>query len=124
MDSYRVDSPCVQFNSKTDTLLSTTVYRSSRVELQGPDGKLRVIPTEQRLTFKTGCKVPRVGCMLIGWGGNNGSTVTASVLANKLKLTWRTKEGVKVTCIATQNSVPIIMCTVVLVRVHTVRRAN
>jgi len=34
--------------------------------------------------------------MLIGWGGNNGSTVTATVLANKLKLKWETKEGVKV----------------------------
>ena len=31
--------------------------------------------------------------MLVGWGGNN---VAACVLANKLKLKWRTKEGVKV----------------------------
>ena len=31
--------------------------------------------------------------MLIGWGGNNGSTVTGTVLANRLGLTWRTKEG-------------------------------
>jgi myo-inositol-1-phosphate synthase len=31
--------------------------------------------------------------MMVGWGGNNGSTVTAGVLANKKGLTWRTKEG-------------------------------
>ena len=31
--------------------------------------------------------------MLVGWGGNNGSTVTGTVIANQLGLTWRTKEG-------------------------------
>lgn len=34
--------------------------------------------------------------MLVGWGGNNGTTVTAAVLANSLGLTWRTKTGLKV----------------------------
>ncbi|CAO3702081.1 unnamed protein product [Rhizopus stolonifer] len=32
--------------------------------------------------------------MMVGWGGNNGSTLTASILAHKHKLTWRTKQGV------------------------------
>jgi len=32
--------------------------------------------------------------MLVGWGGNNGSTITAGILANKLGLSWHTKEGV------------------------------
>jgi len=36
-----------------------------------------------------------MGLMLVGWGGNNGSTVTAGVIANKNKLSWETKEGVK-----------------------------
>lgn len=31
--------------------------------------------------------------MLVGWGGNNGSTITAALLANKLKLSWETKNG-------------------------------
>lgn len=31
--------------------------------------------------------------MLVGLGGNNGSTFTAGVLANKKKLTWSTKQG-------------------------------
>jgi myo-inositol-1-phosphate synthase len=31
--------------------------------------------------------------MLVGWGGNNGSTVTAGMLANKHNITWQTKEG-------------------------------
>jgi len=34
--------------------------------------------------------------MLVGWGGNNGTTVTAAVLANRLGLSWMTKTGRKV----------------------------
>lgn len=40
-------------------------------------------------------KVPKLGLMLVGWGGNNGSTITAALIANKLKLMWETKEGEK-----------------------------
>ena len=39
--------------------------------------------------------VPKVGVMLVGWGGNNGSTVTGAILANKLGLEWQDREGVK-----------------------------
>jgi myo-inositol-1-phosphate synthase len=31
--------------------------------------------------------------MLIGWGGNNGTTFTGGVLANKMNLSWYTKKG-------------------------------
>ena len=31
--------------------------------------------------------------MLVGLGGNNGTTVTAGILANKRGLKWETKEG-------------------------------
>ncbi|KAH3885573.1 hypothetical protein DPMN_009568 [Dreissena polymorpha] len=33
--------------------------------------------------------------MLLGLGGNNGSTVTAAILANKHRLSWHTKEGLQ-----------------------------
>lgn len=33
--------------------------------------------------------------MLIGWGGNNGSTLTAALEANRNKLQWRTKTGIQ-----------------------------
>jgi myo-inositol-1-phosphate synthase len=33
--------------------------------------------------------------MLVGWGGNNGSTVTAAIVANKNKMSWHTKEGLR-----------------------------
>ena len=35
----------------------------------------------------------KVGVMLVGWGGNNGTTFTAAVLANKHQLSWNTKNG-------------------------------
>lgn len=38
-------------------------------------------------------KVPKLGIMLVGWGGNNGSTFTGGLLANQHKITWNTKEG-------------------------------
>lgn len=56
----------------------------------------QVRPCSTRFTFRTGRQVPRLGVMLVGWGGNNGTTVTAAVLANKLGLSWMTKTGRKV----------------------------
>ena len=93
--SFIVDSQRVQFNRTKGTLLTAYDYQTTRVE-NDASGKLRVKPVTETLTFKTNCKVPRVGCMLVGWGGNNGCTVTAAVLANKLNLEWRTRDGVKV----------------------------
>ena len=56
---------------------------------------LRVTSSAEELVFKTQSAVPKVGVMLVGWGGNNGTTITAGVLANKLNLSWETKEGVR-----------------------------
>ncbi|XP_042297832.1 inositol-3-phosphate synthase 1, partial [Sceloporus undulatus] len=59
------------------------------------NGVTKVKPSSTRLTFCTERHVPKLGVMLVGWGGNNGTTVTAAVLANKLGLTWMTKVGQK-----------------------------
>ena len=45
------------------------------------------------MTFKTETTVPKLGVMLVGLGGNNGCTSVAGILANKMKMTWDTKEG-------------------------------
>ena len=47
----------------------------------------------QTKTISTEKTVPRLGVMLVGLGGNNGSTFTAGVLANRRQLTWNTKNG-------------------------------
>ncbi|XP_011403565.1 PREDICTED: inositol-3-phosphate synthase 1-A-like [Amphimedon queenslandica] len=90
---FYVESEKVQYNETKQTILSTYEYQSSHVETDGE--RFRVKPVNTSLTFRTSARVPRVGVMLVGWGGNNGSTITASVLANKLGISWRTKDGVK-----------------------------
>lgn len=45
------------------------------------------------MTFKTELHVPKVGVMLVGLGGNNGTTVTAAILANKHRMSFETKDG-------------------------------
>ena len=109
---FVVDSPKVQFNHTKGVLLSAYDYQTSRVERDVRSGRLRVKPVTETLTFKTNCKVPRVGCMLVGFGGNNGSTVAASVLANKLNLQWRTRDGMKVRLPQSRPQIAcVLMCS-------------
>mmetsp|Transcript_8964 Transcript_8964/g.17144 ORF Transcript_8964/g.17144 Transcript_8964/m.17144 type:complete len:531 (+) Transcript_8964:42-1634(+) len=57
------------------------------------DGKnITVEPKKFRYRFRTSKRVPRVGMMLVGLGGNNGSTVVGGILANQHNITWQTKE--------------------------------
>ena len=55
--------------------------------------KQQATPVQTHVTFKTQLKVPKVGLMLVGWGGNNGTTLTGAILANKHNLSYETKEG-------------------------------
>ncbi|CAG4951443.1 unnamed protein product [Colias eurytheme] len=50
-------------------------------------------PFRTSMQIRTQRKVGKVGVMLVGWGGNNGSTFTAAVLANRHQLSWNTKNG-------------------------------
>lgn len=43
--------------------------------------------------IKTDLKLPKTGLMLVGWGGNNGSTLTASLIANRNRMQWKTRTG-------------------------------
>lgn len=52
-------------------------------------------PITKTLDIRTERKVPRLGLMLVGWGGNNGSTLTAALETNRSELSWRTKDGVQ-----------------------------
>lgn len=44
-------------------------------------------------TILTKKHVPKLGVMLVGLGGNNGSTFVAGLIANKKSLEWETKVG-------------------------------
>lgn len=62
-----------------------------RFTLIGEDDKPKNVLADHEL--KTQAKVPLLGLMMIGLGGNNGTTVTCGVLSNKKKLKWETKKG-------------------------------
>lgn len=91
MAGLEVSSPNVRYSDAY--IESQYKYQATNVVMQ--NGKLVASPTETSYTFRTGRHVPKVGCMMVGWGGNNGTTLTAAVLANKLGLSWRTKDGVQ-----------------------------
>eukprot|EP00548_Thalassiothrix_antarctica_P006089 CAMPEP_0194133802 /NCGR_PEP_ID=MMETSP0152-20130528/3815_1 /TAXON_ID=1049557 /ORGANISM="Thalassiothrix antarctica, Strain L6-D1" /LENGTH=517 /DNA_ID=CAMNT_0038829161 /DNA_START=286 /DNA_END=1839 /DNA_ORIENTATION=+ len=73
-----------------DAILSDYTYQTTVVE----NGNT-IKPVETKMQFRTETKVGKVGVMLIGLGGNNGTTCVAGVLANKMGITWETKEGPK-----------------------------
>lgn len=70
-----------------DSIVSDYTYETTLVE-----GNV-VKPVITKMQFKTEKKVGKVGVMLVGLGGNNGCTCVAGAIANKLGLTWETKEG-------------------------------
>ncbi|KAK7220463.1 hypothetical protein V2G26_008466 [Clonostachys chloroleuca] len=89
-DVFTVNSPNVTYTDSE--IKSKYTYRTTQVETN-PDGKFVATPTETLYDFKVERKVPKTGMMLVGWGGNNGTTVTAGIIANRRNLVWPTKEG-------------------------------
>lgn len=83
--NYEVHSE--NFATTDNDLVSIYNYQSTKVV------GTTVYPMEQKFMFKTKSAVPKTGLMLVGWGGNNGSTVTAGIIANKHNIGWMTKEG-------------------------------
>lgn len=59
------------------------------------DGQITVTPTMKPFEFRTGRRVGKTGLMMIGMGGNNGSTLCATILANRHNISWHTKDGIQ-----------------------------
>ncbi|KAI2606261.1 myo-inositol-1-phosphate synthase [Hypoxylon fragiforme] len=89
-DLFVVQSPNVTYTD--NEIASKYTYRTTSVT-QDANGKYVATPKELVYNFKVDRKVPKVGMMLVGWGGNNGTTVTAGILANRRGLVWDTREG-------------------------------
>lgn len=73
-------------------LYSTYSYESAIVEKD--NGKFKVTPTKTDYEFKLDLNVPKTGLMLVGLGGNNGTTISAAIAANKYNISFNTKDGV------------------------------
>jgi myo-inositol-1-phosphate synthase len=89
---FVVQSPNVSYTE--DAIKTTYTYTSTKVS-KASGGKYIAEPIETKYDFKVDRKVGKVGLMLVGWGGNNGSTVTAGIIANRHGLTWESREGKK-----------------------------
>ncbi|KAF5355024.1 hypothetical protein D9756_005600 [Leucocoprinus leucothites] len=59
------------------------------------DGQFTVVPKAEEYQFRTKRAISKTGLMMIGIGGNNGSTLCATILANRHNITWHTKGGVE-----------------------------
>ena len=63
--TFEVQSPNTRY---TDSHIeSRYVYETTKVESDGT--KIVVIPQKTEYTFKVDRKVPKLGIMLVGWGG-------------------------------------------------------
>ncbi|CAG0920273.1 unnamed protein product [Notodromas monacha] len=64
---------------------------SSSARVTGPR---RVELVSEKVVYRTNLQKPaKVGLLMVGWGGNNGSTLTAALVANRNRVSWRTRTG-------------------------------
>jgi myo-inositol-1-phosphate synthase len=73
-------------------LVSNYDYRRNVVTFDS-DNVATITPCEHEYEFRTEMTPGKTGLLLVGLGGNNGSTLVGGLLANREKLRWRTKEG-------------------------------
>ena len=70
-----------------------TARKVPKLGLCAPSSRPRAPLAAPGAALSTGSMLSCARRMLVGWGGNNGSTTTAGVIANKMKMSWETKEG-------------------------------
>jgi myo-inositol-1-phosphate synthase len=93
-NKFTVKSPNVQY---TDSQIKSRYeYGTTKLSKGSSDSEWVVEPHKEIFDFTLDRKVPKLGLMLVGLGGNNGSTVAAGIIANRDKLTWETKEGMSI----------------------------
>lgn len=77
-----------------DNSLITSYTSSTSVVKETSNNGIIVDVIDRVYQFKTDTTVPKLGLMMVGWGGNNGTTITGGLLANKLNITWEDKKGI------------------------------
>lgn len=92
VDKFTVASPNVTYTDEAIT--SNYTYDTTKLE-RDASGAWTVRPVSTQYEFRVNRKVPKLGVMLVGLGGNNGTTVAAGILANKNGITWMTKDGLR-----------------------------
>ncbi|KAJ6916916.1 hypothetical protein NC652_019350 [Populus alba x Populus x berolinensis] len=95
IEKFKVESPNVKYIE--DEIHSVYNYETTELVHENRNGSYQwtVKPKTVKYEFKTDTRVPKLGVMLVGWGGNNGSTLTGGVIANKEGISWATKDKVQ-----------------------------
>lgn len=70
------------------------IHKNSNVKIEN-ENKYTVNLEETTYEFKTDKKLPKLGVMLVGLAGNNGSTLVGGIFANKHNITWNNKKGLQ-----------------------------
>jgi len=84
--SFHVKSPHVTYTD--EAIISEYLYDGTpEVTIKG--NSIDVEPVQRKYTFKTERDVGKVGMLLVGLGGNNGTTVAGTIIANRLGLEWK-----------------------------------
>ncbi|KAG9151759.1 hypothetical protein Leryth_002047 [Lithospermum erythrorhizon] len=83
IENFKVESPNVKYNE--NEIHSVYNYETTELVHENRDGTYQWIvkPKTIKYEFMTHTHVPKLGVMLVGWGGNNGSTLTGGVIANR-----------------------------------------
>mmetsp|Transcript_23076 Transcript_23076/g.39649 ORF Transcript_23076/g.39649 Transcript_23076/m.39649 type:complete len:564 (-) Transcript_23076:287-1978(-) len=89
LESFDVRSPFVSHTE--EYIFGNFEYETNEISVKGNHANIK--PSKKKYTFRTTKQVPKLGVMIVGWAGNNGTTLTAAVMANKNGITWRTKRG-------------------------------
>jgi myo-inositol-1-phosphate synthase len=86
-----VVSPNVEYTA--DAINSHYTYRETRASIDPGTDNVTAVPVEREYAFRTETRPRRSGLMQVGWGGNNGTTVTAAIVARVHNITWETRAG-------------------------------
>ena len=89
---FKVDSPNVVYGAGS----IKASYSYDRTEATvARDGKVTITPIKEQFEIETKTDVPKTGVMIVGLGGNNGSTFVAGIVANREGISWRTRTGIQ-----------------------------
>ncbi|KAL0231973.1 hypothetical protein PCE1_002970 [Barthelona sp. PCE] len=88
--NFRPSNPDTQYTE--ESIITDFKYTRPIVEKQGEE--YVVGSKTEEVTFKVDRKVPKLGMLIVGLGGNNGTTVFGMVEANKQKMTWQQRDRV------------------------------
>lgn len=75
-----------------DYIQSRYRYASVKTAIDA-DGNVKATPRETVYRFRTKRTPTRLGLMQVGWGGNNGTTVSAAVIAHRQNISWQSRTG-------------------------------